>query len=302
MLIQDPKNLVLQNDMGSSATGDVFSIDPPATDEPDPIVIPCTGLKASETSYKVPVNSSPFYLGVKILPSDCTEQIYFTSSNDSIVKVDNIGNVTPGSKVGKTIINVTCGSQSMTINFETVDITASSIDLSPAVLTLSMKEGATVKAKVLPSTASQKVKWTSSDPSIATVDVNGYVIGQFLGKAKITATAENGVSSHIHVYVDGETVIFELQDHVSVKASSGQKIPYKAYLIINSGEYYNKQDVTLECEFHTAFTSALDIDGNGNVYAKGAVYDTVDIPVYFTWNDGSSLNVTSQTFIVHVEK
>ncbi|MBR0385490.1 MAG: hypothetical protein IJI05_02970, partial [Erysipelotrichaceae bacterium] len=79
MEIKDPKNLVLLNDMGPSATGDIFSIDPPVEDIPDPVVIPCTGLKASETSYKVPVNSSPFYLGIQVLPSDCTEQIYFTS-------------------------------------------------------------------------------------------------------------------------------------------------------------------------------------------------------------------------------
>jgi len=33
-----------------------------------------------------------------------------------------------------------------------------------------------------------------------------------------------------------------------------------------------------------------------------AVYESVDIPVYFTYSDGSSLNVTSQTFTIRVEK
>ncbi|MBP5280397.1 MAG: hypothetical protein J6Z03_07920, partial [Erysipelotrichaceae bacterium] len=91
-------------------------------------------------------------------------------------------------------------------------------------------------------------------------------------------------------------------NNVSVKAGSGEKIPYKATWISCYDFAVNKQDVTNEVDFHTAFTSALDIDGYGNVYAKGAVYDTVDITVYFTFTDGSSFNVRSQDFIVHVEK
>ncbi|MBR3227495.1 MAG: hypothetical protein IKF68_03010, partial [Erysipelotrichaceae bacterium] len=99
-----------------------------------------------------------------------------------------------------------------------------------------------------------------------------------------------------------ETVIFTMQNNVSVKAGTGEKIPYKATHISCYDWTVNSQDVTEWVDFHTAYTSALDIDGYGNVYAKGAVYETVDIPVYFTYSDGSSFFVTSPTFTVHVEK
>ncbi|MBQ2583260.1 MAG: hypothetical protein II577_05100, partial [Erysipelotrichaceae bacterium] len=119
---------------------------------------------------------------------------------------------------------------------------------------------------------------------------------------KVTVTASNGKQAVCDVCVEGETVIFSMQNNVSVKAASGEKIPYKATWIMCYDFNYNTQDVTNEVDFHTAYTSALDIDGHGNVYAKGAIYETVDIPVYFSFSDGSSFYVQSQEFTVHVVK
>ncbi|MBQ2659277.1 MAG: hypothetical protein IJF87_12000, partial [Erysipelotrichaceae bacterium] len=128
------------------------------------------------------------------------------------------------------------------------------------------------------------------------------VTGVSPGNTKITVKAVNDVSATCDVCVEGETVIFEMKNNVSVNAGSGEKIPYKAYHVgCYDGETF-KNDVTDYVDFHTAYTSALDIDGNGNVYAKGAVYETVDIEVYFTYSDGGSFFVTSDTYIVHVEK
>ncbi len=299
MLIQDRETLVLQNDVGVSATGDIFSITEPV---PPTVTIPCEKLTVKEKSQKVEASSGSFNLGVKASPADTTDEIIYRSNDEKIVTVDGSGNATAGSKVGKTTIEVTCGSQKLTISFETTTPKATGVKLDQNVIKMSMNETRKLKATVVPSTADQSVKFKSSDSKVAKVDKNGNITGVLPGKAKITVTASDGASSYCNVYVEGETVIFEMEDNVSVKAASGQKIPYKAYLIICQEDYYDKQDVTLEVEFHTAYTSALDIDGNGNVYAKGAIYDTVDIPVYFTWNDGSSLNVTSQTFTVHVEK
>lgn len=299
MKIKDPQNLVMLNDVGASATGDIFKV---FTPDPGPEKIPCEGLQSPKSKYKVEAGSSPFNLNIVTKPANTTDAITYHSNNEKIVKVSETGAVTPGSKVGKTTIDVTCGTQSLTIGFETTTPSATGVELDPGVMQLTMGETQKLKAKVLPSSADQTVTFKSADTKIAKVDKNGNVKGVFLGKTKITATAANGANSYINVYVEGETVIFEMEDNVSVKAASGEKIPYKAYLITCYGENYNKQDVTLECEFHTKYTSALDIDGNGNVYAKGAIYDTVDIPIYFTWNDGSSLNITSQTFTVHVVK
>ena len=96
-------------------------------------------------------------------------------------------------------------------------------------------------------------------------------------------------------------VTIEMENNVSVKAGSYQTIPVKAFHYSYYDMHLNAEDIHHEIEFHTAYTSALDYWG-GNVRAIGAVYDTVDIPVYFTWSDGSSLSVTSDTFTVHVVK
>nr|MCR4633647.1 hypothetical protein [Erysipelotrichaceae bacterium] len=119
---------------------------------------------------------------------------------------------------------------------------------------------------------------------------------------EITVKAENGVSAVCKVFVEGETVIFEMENYVSVKAGSGEKIPYKATWVMYYEGNVTKTDVTEYVDFHTAYTSALDIDGHGNVYAKGAIYETTDVPVSFSYNDGGSFYVESQTFYVHVVK
>ena len=161
----------------------------------------------------------------------------------------------------------------------------------------------TIKASVLPENTTDKtLKYEVADGRIASVDSNGKVTGKFPGVTSVKVTAASGVSVECKIIVEGEDVVFSMENNVSVKAGSGQKIPYKAKYYTCYDGIVNVQDVTTECDFHTAYTSALDIDGSGNVYAKGAVYETVDIEVYFTWSDGSSLNCTSPTFIVHVEK
>lgn len=59
-----------------------------------------------------------------------------------------------------------------------------------------------LSATVLPDSAKDKsITYTSLDPKIATVTSNGKVTGQSAGTARIKATASNGVSNQILVYV-----------------------------------------------------------------------------------------------------
>ncbi|MBE6775511.1 MAG: hypothetical protein E7543_04900 [Ruminococcaceae bacterium] len=64
----------------------------------------------------------------------------------------------------------------------------SGVGISETSATVYKGSSKVLTAKVTPHTADQSVKWTSSNPSVATVDANGKVTGVSRGEAVITAT------------------------------------------------------------------------------------------------------------------
>ena len=79
------------------------------------------------------------------------------------------------------------------VNFElTVIKLATSIVLNKPEATLEAGSQEQLTATVLPSDAAQSVTWTSSDPSVASVDKNGLVTAVAVGNATITASTTDG--------------------------------------------------------------------------------------------------------------
>ena len=296
-LVKNGKEMILQNDVGSCATGDIFSWEYHYT---EPASIPCTGLSSPYTYFWAMSGTAPWKLNVTVTPANTTDKLYYKSEDESVVKIDENGYVS-ALNPGTTKIHITCGSQSLTLGFETRSKGATDVYFKTGAFKGYPSATIQLEPVVVPSTAPQKVYYKSDDPSIAKVDSNGKVTCVDIGAVKIYATTENGLSTYANIYVEGEKVTIEMENNVSVKAGSYQTIPVKAFHYSYYDMHLNAEDIHHEIEFHTAYTSALDYWG-GNVRAIGAVYDTVDIPVYFTWSDGSSLSVTSDTFYVHVEK
>ena len=304
MKVVDEKNMILQSDVGVSATGDKFSTEYKPSGDSSPKEIPCTALSSLYNNYWAVEGVKNYDLEVKATPENTTDKITYSSEDEKVVKVDENGLCTAVAP-GTTKIHIKCGSIERVVGFETraKKVAVTSVTLDPKKVTVMVGGTDQVTAKVAPDNATDKsVTYKSNNTAIAKVDSNGIITGVAPGITKIIATSADGVSGECDVCVEGETVIYKMENNVSVKAGSGEKIPYKATWISCYDFNYNETDVTKEVDFHTAYTSALDIDGNGNVYAKGAVYETVDITVYFTFTDGSSFFVQSPDFIVHVEK
>ncbi|MBR0462067.1 MAG: Ig-like domain-containing protein [Erysipelotrichaceae bacterium] len=265
--------------------------------------IPCTKVYLPHKSYYTVEGTGSWKLDVIVEPADTNDKVIFKVDDESVVKVDEDGYIHAG-KVGKTKVHITCGDQEFVIDFETraKKVSVTSVTVTPAAIMMYGGNTEKLTVEVSPKDATDNtVTFKSNDTSVATVSSEGVITAKGPGLAKITVTA-GGISAECEVCVEGEDVIFSMQNNVVLKEASGQKVPYKATHISCYDWSVNKEDVTLEAEFHTAYTSALKIDGNGNVYAAGYVYQSVDIPVYFTWNDGSSLNVRSADYIIRVEK
>ena len=142
-------------------------------------------------------------LTATVLPEDVTDKtVTWTSSDDTIVKVDEEGNI-QALALGEAIITATCGEQSATCKVTVNPILAESIALDRTELVLTIGATDKLTATVLPEDVTDKtVTWTSSDESIATVDEDGNVTAIAEGEAVITATCGE-VSASCNVTVEG---------------------------------------------------------------------------------------------------
>ena len=142
-------------------------------------------------------------LTATVLPEDVTDKtVTWTSSDDTIVKVDEEGNI-QALALGEAIITAACGEQSATCKVTVNPILAESIALDRTELVLTIGATDKLTATVLPEDVTDKtVTWTSSDESIATVDEDGNVTAIAEGEAVITATCGE-VSASCNVTVEG---------------------------------------------------------------------------------------------------
>lgn len=152
-------------------------------------VVPVTFISLSTTSSSVYVGES-FHLTATVLPEDATERsVSWSSSNTNIVTVDD--GVVTGVSEGFAYVYASAGGKmaSCAVHVENAPIPVSAISLDRESLTLYIDESQKLTATVLPDNASDKtVSWTSSNPSVASVD-DGLVSAVSAGEATITATA-----------------------------------------------------------------------------------------------------------------
>lgn len=133
-------------------------------------------------------------LSATVKPSDATGQsISWISSSIGIATVTNDGLVTAVAE-GKATIKAAAGGKSASciVTVSKKPVPVSSVTLNKTSLDLTKGESKTLTATVTPADATNKtVSWTSSNPSIASVDSKGKVTGTGNGSTTITAKAED---------------------------------------------------------------------------------------------------------------
>lgn len=163
--------------------------------------------KITFTSMPGPAVKRPRNLAVT--PGSTTAEVTWTGDAETF-DIDVNGTVTEGVASPYTLENLTPATTytvkvrgrsgndvsgwSGTVSFTTyVYVTGVTLAQTEGVLTVG--ETLTLTATIAPTNAKDKsVTWTTSDASVATVDGNGVVTAQGLGKATITATATNGTA------------------------------------------------------------------------------------------------------------
>jgi alpha-tubulin suppressor-like RCC1 family protein/subtilisin family serine protease len=155
-----------------------------------------TGVTLDKTSLTLGAGGGTEQLKATIIPAKATNKLVnWSSSNPEVASVDQNGAVTPLT-VGKATITVTTEDGGLTASSEVnvIEIVpATGVILNKASLELSKGLQEMLFATVTPVGATDKrVKWSTNDESIATVDENGIVTGISNGTTTISVTTLDG--------------------------------------------------------------------------------------------------------------
>ena len=157
--------------------------------------IKTTGMKLDKTNYTFN-KAETIKINPVITPSKASKKLTWTSSNTKVAIVSSDGKVTPVGKGTCKIIATTTDGTNLSASIDiTVAIKATKITLDKKNINLTNeKYSDKITAKIEPSEASDKVKYTSSNEKVAKVKEDGTVIAVGKGNCIITATTTDGTN------------------------------------------------------------------------------------------------------------
>lgn len=160
--------------------------------EVEPIQV--TGISLSHEDIEIEITDE-FELHATVSPVDATnKKINWTSSDERIAKVNEEGIVLG---ISKGQIKITAktedGGYTKECKVTVTDIKVKGVSLNHLDLKLTIGESRTLLAIIAPENAANKsVKWTSSNPSVASIDQNGSLLTLNNGNTVITVETDDG--------------------------------------------------------------------------------------------------------------
>ena len=210
-----------------------------------------------------------------VLPTTATEKgVTWHSSNEVVAEVSPSGEVT-GKGVGTCCIIAHTTEQGSSIegvcqiSVRPRRVPVARLVVTPQATTLSVAEKLTLKAMVLPSSATEKgVTWHSSDETVATVDATGNVTAKALGTCQLIAQsneAGSAVEGVCHLTVSASVVkvstITLVAPHSSLEVD--ERMTLTATIMPDNA---SEKGVT----WHTSDEAVASIDATGEVTGKAA--------------------------------
>lgn len=221
-------------------------------------------------------------------PSQAKSVFEWESSNSAVATVNGSGFVTGVSEGTATITakarnNVSCSCQ---VTVRRIQCTSLIIDPSP--LWVYLGSTLQLRASCTPSNMQEKISWNTDNAHIASVDENGLVHANGLGKVNITASVASGKSSSrsltvIPVPVSGIT----MQNPAKKTLDLGESITLGCSVMPNNAT--NKV-----LSWSTSNKKIAVVDGNGKVTAVGKG----DATITATTMDGSKKKASVSLKIV----
>ena len=159
--------------------------------------IPAESVSLNQTGIRVIVGNS-VSLNASVLPANVTlPGVTWSSSNTAVASVSQNG-VVSTKTTGTAVIRATSrdGRKYAECTVTVVPVPVSGVTLNRSDATLSANHTLQLVATVAPANAGNRsVSWASSNPSVATVDGNGLVLGRAAGTATITVKTADGAKT-----------------------------------------------------------------------------------------------------------
>lgn len=159
-----------------------------ATCEVSVSYISSESITLDNSEINVAVNGSQT-LNATVTPSNSQDAITWESEDETIATVNN--GVVTGISEGETTIKAISGNCQATCVVKVSYKSSDSVSLNTNFLSLRVNEISKLTATILPDDSNDAALFTSSNPSIVSVDESGYVRGLKEGSATITVTAGN---------------------------------------------------------------------------------------------------------------
>lgn len=171
------------------------------------------------------------------------------------------------------------------------EILVTDITLSHSKAALKIKESLLVKTTILPEDAANKVlNWTSSNPTIATVDSNGLIKAVSPGSAIITAVSSDGsnISKTVTVTVAPDTIVV-----TSIKMNKTSLVLAKGKSGKLTASVLPKNATNSSIIWSSSDSKVASVDSTGTV--KGNSYGTATIKA--TSKDNAKVIATSKVTV-----
>ena len=165
--------------------------------------IEAAGIALDRSTWSTQQIGGTIALIATITPDNTTDKtVTWSSSAPTIASVDSNGKVTALAVGTATITATTANGLTATCSVEVKEVPASKISFARSSINLHIEHSDVLKATITPtSTTNKTLTWTSSNPTVASVDASGNIKGLSLGETIITATTSNNLTASCKVTV-----------------------------------------------------------------------------------------------------
>jgi hypothetical protein len=192
-------------------------------------------------------------LSVAATPANADASVTWSSSNDQIISVNSNGQITAKGSIGTkaTITATSTKNNSITVSSE-IEIEAffetpiQSVSVTTNKTAIIVGDELTLNLEVLPtSTHDPSVTWSSTDITIASVDINGKVTGLKEGTVTIRATSNQNNSLHDEV-------------NIQVVAFAAHSVNFDDNNKYKNGTFYNQGNMSVTFNYHAGSLETIN--------------------------------------------